>query len=405
MVVSLRGGIVVGQSGGPTAVVNSSLVGVVHAALESPEITRVIGARFGVEGILSGDLVDLGQESPRTLETLRRTPAAALGSNRYKLNPADPERILAALEALGVRYFVYIGGNDSADTAHRVARAAASHGYPLRAIHVPKTIDNDLPLTDHCPGYGSAARFVALALRDTGRDTEAMRRVAPIKLVELPGRNAGWVVAAAALARKSDDDAPHLIFPPERRLSLDSFLEAIQRSYDRRGFVVAAVPETLRDENGEAYGRLGQNGGRDEFGHEKLSGAAAYLCGWIGQRLGLDARWDKPGHLVRSSIACVSETDLAEAYLVGRRAVEAALAGETDRMVTLVREPSARYRATTGLVPLESVANRERLLPAEYLTADGTDVTPAFREYAEPLLGGPLPEYGRLRGAELPRER
>ena len=400
----LRGGLVVGQSGGPTAVINASLVGVVHAALASRAVGRVIGARFGVEGILSGDLVDLGREAPETLETLRRTPAAALGSNRYKLAADDPERILAALEALDVRYFVYIGGNDSADTAHRVALAAAERGYPLRAIHVPKTVDNDLPLTDHCPGYGSMARFVALALRDTGRDTEAMRRVDPVKLVELPGRNAGWVIAASALARRSEEDAPHLLFPPERRLSLDAFLDAIQRAYDRRGFVVAAVAETIRDEIGNPLGNAaGELGMLDAFGHPRLVGAAERLCREISGSLGLKARWEKPGALARSSITCVSETDLAEAYLVGRRAVEAALAGETDRMVSLVRESSNPYRATTGLVPLGEVANAERLLPAEYLAADGGDVTPAFREYAEPLLGGPLPEYGRLSGLGLDR--
>ena len=398
----ISGGLVVGQSGGPTAVINSSLVGVVHAALDSPEVTRIVGARFGVEGILSGDLVDLGRESPETLEALRRTPAAALGSSRYKLAPGDPERILAALEALGIRHFIYIGGNDSADTAHRVALAAAERGYPLRTIHVPKTVDNDLPLTDHCPGYGSIARFVALALRDSGRDTEAMRRVDPVKLVELPGRNAGWVVAASALGRRSEDDAPHLLFPPERRLSLDAFLDAVQRAHDRRGFVVAAVAETIRDEAGDPLGSTaGELGTLDAFGHPRLVGAAERLCREISRSLGLRARWEKPGTLARSSIACVSETDLAEAYLVGRRAVEAALADVTDRMVSLVRESTNPYRVTTGLVALGDVANRERLLPAEYLAADGTDVTPAFREYAEPLLGGPLPEYGRLKGHRL----
>ena len=395
---ALRGGLIVGQSGGPTAVINASLVGVVEEALRHLEITHVLGALHGVQGILEGDVVDLGREDRATLEALRRTPSAGLGSGRHRLQPGDPERILAALQALDVRYFLYIGGNDSADTAHRVAAAAAERGYPLRAISVPKTIDNDLPFTDHCPGYGSIARYVAIAARDAGRDTEAMRKVDPVKLLEVPGRNAGWVAAAAALGKRSDEDAPHLIFPPERRLSLDRFLDAVRRAYDRLGFVVAVVAETVRDEQGDPIGTAApEMGTADAFGHRRLAGAAAYLCREVASRLGLRARWDKPGTLSRSSMTCVSEVDLGEAHLVGRQAVKAALRGETDRMVTLIREPGQPYRVSTGLAPLADVANQERHLPDEYLTADGTFVTPAFLDYALPLIGGPLPEYARLR--------
>ncbi len=397
-----RGPLVVGQSGGPTAVINASLVGVIHEALAHPEIADVVGTLRGVRGILTGDLVDLRREAPCDLELVRRTPAAALGSNRYRLQPEDPERLLRRLQALDVRHFLYIGGNDSADTAHRLAAAAAQRGYDLRAIAVPKTIDNDLPLTDHCPGYGSIARYVALAARDAGHDTEAMRETDPVKILEVPGRNAGWVAAATALGKRSDEDGPHLIYPPERPVALDQFLDAVQRTYDRLGFVLAAVAETVRDERGEPLGTPAREmGTADAFGHRRLAGAAAYLCREIADRLGLRARWDKPGTLARSSIACASEVDLAEAYLVGRQAVLAALRGETDRMVTLVREPGERYRVTTGLAPLEAVANHERHLPADYLTPDGTFVTPAFLDYARPLIGEPLPEYGRLRKVRL----
>ncbi len=395
---ALRGGLIVGQSGGPTAVINASLVGVIHEAQRHPAITHVLGALHGVEGIIRGDVVDLGREDPATLEAVRHTPSAALGSNRYKLRPDDPERIFATLAALGVRYFVYIGGNDSADTAHRVATVAAERGYPLRAVSVPKTIDNDLPFTDHCPGYGSIARYIAIAALDAGRDTEAMRKTDPVKLLEVPGRNAGWVAAASALARRDELDAPHLIFPPERRLSLDRFLDSIQRTYDRLGFVVAVVAETVRGEDGEPIGAAAPEMGTvDAFGHRRLAGAAAYLCRETASRLGLRARWDKPGTLSRSSMVCASEVDLEEAYLVGQQAVRAALRGETDRMVTLVRESTRPYRISTGLAPLADIANRERLLPDEYVTPDGTGVTPAFLDYARPLIGGPLPEYGRLR--------
>lgn len=394
---ALRGRLVVGQSGGPTSVINASLIGVIHEALASTLITDVVGSRFGVEGLLTDDLVDLRRQPASTLERVKRTPSAALGSNRLKLGPADVERVLEALRALDVRYFLLIGGNDSADTTHRIAAAAAERGYPLRAISVPKTVDNDLPFTDHCPGYGSIARYVAIATRDAGRDSEAMRRTDPVKLLEVPGRNAGWVAAASALAKQAEADAPHLILPPERPVALDRFLDATQRIYDRLGFVVAVLAETIRDEQGEPIGADSPEMGKsDAFGHRRLSGAAAALCQAIAGRLGLRARWEKPGTLARTSIACVSEVDLDEAYLVGRRAVEAALRGETDRMVTLLREPGEPYRVTTGLAPLADVANRERYLPEEYLAPDGAEVSEGFRAYARPLIGGPLPEYGRF---------
>lgn len=405
-----RARLVVGQSGGPTSVINASLVGVIHEALTSSSITDVLGAIQGVEGILSGKLVDLRREDPGALEVLRTTPSAALGSNRYKLRPQDPERLLEALIRLDVRYFLYVGGNDSADTTHQLALAAADRGYDLRAISVPKTIDNDLPLTDHTPGFGSIARYLALAARDAGRDAEAMRKTDPVKLLEVPGRDAGWVAAATALARQSDLDAPHLIFPPERPLNLDRFLDSIQRAYDRRGFVVATIAETVHDDSGRPVGAPARELGQaDAFGHNRLTGAAANLCLEISDRLGLRARWDKPGTLSRTSLVCASEVDLAEAYEAGRAGVRAALAGESDRMVTFEREPGAEYRISTGLAPLAEVANRVRHLPDSAISPDGTTLSPAFVAYALPLLGAPLPEYARLRGvpfvpASLPAE-
>jgi ATP-dependent phosphofructokinase / diphosphate-dependent phosphofructokinase len=398
-----RGNLIIGQSGGPTAVINASLVGAIEEALRQPAVGDVIGAIHGVQGILDGDLVDLRQENAATLATIRRTPSAALGSGRYRLRPDDPERFVAALRDLDVRYFLYIGGNDSADTTHRIAQAAEAVGYPLRAIAIPKTVDNDLPLTDHCPGYGSIARFLALSTRDTGRDTEAMHLTDPIKLIEVPGRNAGWVAASSALGREHEADAPHLIFPPEYPLAVDRFLDAIQATYDRLGFVVAVVAETIQDENGRPLGILGPElDDSDAFGHRRLSGAAGFLSEQIARRLGLKARWEKPGNLSRMSMVCASETDIDEAYRVGQRAVQSAVDGETDRMITLVRESDDPYRCETSLAPLDEIANHVRALPPEFLTEDRMGVTPEFVDYARPLLGGPLPEYARLRRVAYP---
>jgi 6-phosphofructokinase 1 len=388
--------LLVGQSGGPTAAINSSLVGVIDAALEYSEISHVFGMVDGAEGLLEGHVIDLGQESRETLDALRRTPAAALGSCRYKLKPGDPDRLLGTLRALGVSYLVYIGGNDSADTAHVLATRAAEIGQPLQVIVVPKTIDNDLPLTDHCPGYGSIARFVATTLQDAGRDTEAMHRLDPVKIVEVMGRNAGWVVAASALGRRDESDPPHLLYPPERPVDLDAFVGDVERVYRRVGHVVIVVTEALRGTDGSFIG-AGERDVRDAFGHRRLIEPARRLAGLIEQKLGLRARYDRPGTIQRMSTAHLSDVDLNEAYVAGRRAVEALAGGQTDKMVTLLRAEGPVYHCEFGLAPLADIANREKLLPTEFLPTSEALPTPAFRAYAEPLLGGSLPEHGRLK--------
>ena len=403
-----KGRLLVGQSGGCTTVMNASLIGVVQEALHHTEIEAVYGALHGIEGLLNEELVDLSSEDPSTLELVRHTPAAALGSGRYRLQPGDVERALEVLQAHEIRYFTFIGGNDSADTSHRLARAAAAAGYEMRVIAVPKTIDNDLPLTDHSPGYGSIARFIAMSVRDGGRDTEAMKRREPVKIVEVMGRNAGWVAAASALGKRDELDAPHLIYVPERPLSLDRFLDEVETAYRRFGIAVAVVTETIREHDGKPIGQPPPPGAgerADPFGHLRLAGAAAYLCQQVISNLGLLARWDKPGTIQRMSMACASPVDLAEAYLVGQAAVRYAVAGESDAMVALVREAGAEYGCTTGLAPLAAVANTEKRLPEEYLQADWPFVTPAFLDYARPLIGGPLPEYSRLRGLRVPPRR
>jgi 6-phosphofructokinase 1 len=388
--------LLVGQSGGPTAAINSALLGVIEAALGRPEILRVYGAIDGVEGLLEGRVIDLGQESRSTLAALRRTPAAALGSCRYKLRSEDPDRLLELFQRLGVGYVVYIGGNDSSDTAHRLGERALETGQDLGVIVVPKTIDNDLPMTDHCPGYGSIARFVATALQDVGRDTEAMHRVDPVKIVEVMGRNAGWVVAASALGRRDEADPPHLLYPPERRLDLDSFVADVDRVYRRVGHVVVVVTETIREPDGTFIG-ASERDVRDSFGHRRLVEPARRLAAVVEERLRLRARYDRPGTIQRMSSASLSEVDLDEAYQAGRRAVEALLVGQTDQMVTLIRPPGPTYRCEFGLAPLSAIANVEKLLPTEFLPTAEALPSPDFRAYAEPLLGGPLPEHARLR--------
>ena len=394
------GHLLVGQSGGATAVINASLVGVVRAALAAGAVDGIYGARHGIEGLLRGDVVDLRRERVATWERLLHTPSAALGSCRYKLRPEDPERALDALRRLGVRHFIYIGGNDSADTAHRIAAAARAADYDLRVLCVPKTIDNDLPGTDHCPGYGSAARFVALATMDSALCTAAIPDHYPVKIIEVMGRDAGWLAAAAALGKRDESDAPHLIYVPERPFSRAHFLDDVLQAHRAYGWVVVVAAETIRDEGGRPLGAVGQQGA-DAFGHALLSGTAQALVGLVRDELGLRARFDRPGDLQRMSSACVSAVDRDEAYRAGQAAVTAALAGESDQMGTLLRQPDPPYRCETGLVPLERVANEQRLLPDAFLDAAGTGVTAAFHDYALPLIGEPLPEHARLRGVAI----
>ncbi len=395
MSAALRGKLLVGQSGGCTAVINSSLVGVVEEALRHPEIEGVLGTLHGVEGLLRGDLVDLGAESRETLRRVRCTPSAALGSCRYRLQEGDLERIIQSFRQQDVRYFLYIGGNDSADTSHKIAIAAAELGYDLRVMAVPKTIDNDLPITDHCPGYGSIARFVAQSTQDAGLDTEAMKRYDPVKIIEVMGRDAGWVAAASALGKKVVPDAPHLIYVPEVTFDEARFLEDVKAVHQEIGFVVVVLTETIRDGRGRVVGSE-KPYFVDPFGHGYYESPAAYLCRLVARELGLRARFDKPGTIQRMSMALASSTDLEEAYLVGQKAVEYSVEGRTDQMVILVREPGTRYLCTTDSAPLTEIANVVKPLPPEFLVPEGNFVAPAFLEYARPLIGGPLLEYARL---------
>jgi 6-phosphofructokinase len=398
-----KGNLLVGQSGGPTAVINGSLVGVVQEALQSDRIGEIYGMLYGIQGVLEEELVDLRRESPQTLEMLRDTPASALGTVRYKVKDADYERLLEVFMTYDVRYFFYIGGNDSADTTHKIGQMAASKGYELYAIGVPKTVDNDLAHTDHCPGYGSAARFVAAAVRNTGYDTRAMGNSGPLKLVEIMGRNAGWLAASAVLAKEQPDDPPHLIYMPERGVSPDQIVEDVRSWMRRTGYCVVAASEGLKDEQGTDISLGSGKVEVDAFGHRRKAGVVEYLAVLLREALKETVRWDKPQYLQRSFGELISQVDRQEAYEAGCAAVRAAIAGHTDQMVTLIRLPGPRYAVETGLAPLSEIANVEHKLPSAYINVEGNGVTEAFVEYVRPLIGGPLAPYARLARHMVPR--
>jgi ATP-dependent phosphofructokinase / diphosphate-dependent phosphofructokinase len=402
--------LIVGQSGGATAAINSSLVGVIREA-RAQGIRRIYGMRYGVRGLLSGDLVDLSSLPNDVLPALQQTPSAALGACRYHLTDADVMQAMSTLREHGIHYMVYIGGNDSADTSHRLAQASLSGDYDLRVIAVPKTIDNDLPVTDHCPGYGSAARYIAIATLETTLDTKAMPDIYPVKILETMGRHAGWLPAAAALARATGWETPHLIYVPEAPKEIDEILGDVQRVYQDHGHVVIVMSENLRARDGRPFNVAGLealgNGHAvdasqpdfvDSFGHNYYRGvgSAWVLSQLIIKRLDLRARVDAPGTLQRMSQAHQSEVDLIEAEECGRAAVRAALAGATDQMVILERAESPVYRATIGMANLEEIANIEKHLPSGFLNPAGNFVTQDFIDYALPLIGGPLPQYVEL---------
>ena len=387
----------VGQSGGPTAVINRSLAGIVEAAItEQGLVTDIIGLRHGIEGLLGGQTVNLLRQSASFLNDLKQTPSSVLGSCRYRLADEDLDRALAALKRMNARYFLYIGGNDSADTTHRLAEAARADGYDLACIGVPKTVDNDLPDTDHCPGYGSAARFLAIAAMETSRDTEAMRRSDPVKILEVAGRHAGWLAAASALGRRQPDEGPHLVYVPEWPVSVASILEDVDATIREYGHAVLVLSENQPEPDGKIVGTSGEPVFRDAFGHAYYSSPAEALTRRIREELGVRARWEKYGTLQRMSIAYRSETDATEAFEVGRAATRLALSGATDQMVVLQRRADHPYVCVTGATPLSAIANEQRLMPPDMVPTPRGGPTAAFRRYAEPLLGSPLPRHARL---------
>ncbi len=396
MSLTTHGNVIIGQSGGATAVINASLVGAVEAALQETRIGDIYGMRHGIEGFLQEDILDLRQQPIVIWQRLLYTPSAALGSCRYKLQEDDPARVISLFRKYNIRYLVYIGGNDSADTAHRLAQFAQRSGYDLQAISVPKTIDNDLPFTDHCPGYGSAARFIAMATMDSTLNTIAIPTHYPVKVIETMGRNAGWLAAASALGKRDEIDPPHIILMPEQPIHEARYLAQVEEVYRRLGYVIVVVSEAARDEQGQPLGTSGQVG-LDAFSHPLLSGAAQYLVELVKKHLRLRARFDKPGDLQRMASNSISTADRDEAYLVGQQAIHALMHGESDKMVTLVRHAGPTYHCTTSLVELAEIANVQQLMPADYLDESKTMVTQAFYDYALPLIGEPLPQHAALK--------
>lgn len=399
----MRGTLLILQSGGSSPVINATLAGAISEARRYGCFQAIYGARHGVEGILSEQFVDLTQQID--LERLAQTPAAALGGSRHKLRDDDYERLFAVLRAHNIRFLIQIGGNGSMYVCHRMAQAAEAVGYSLLVVGAPKTVDNDIFGTDHAPGYGSAARFMALAARDTGRDLEAMATFDDVTVFEAMGRDSGWLAASAALLKQETDDAPHLIYVPEFVFDETRFLRAVSEVHTRLGQVFVVVSEGLRNAQGHPVGY--DAGITDSMGRPLFtlgSGVSTYLARRVHESLGLQARTLRPGLIGRALSACISETDRSEAWQVGVEAVRQLSFDHTDLMIRLERVSDSPYLLRTGTIPLVDVVEREQHLPRAYLDKTGTMVTSQFVAYGLPLIGA-LPEpLERLRGAPVPKK-
>ena len=401
----LAGNVLVGQSGGPTSVINSSVAGIITEALNHACIEEIYGTLNGVLGLLQEDIIDLAAESQQQIRALRHTPGAALGTCRYKLKKTqDFERVLEVFKAHNIRYFFYIGGNDSQDTADKISKLAQLQGYELRVVGVPKTIDNDLAVTDHCPGYGSAIKYLATAVREAACDNEAMGQGDLVQIIESMGRSAGWIAAGASLAKRRDHphDPPHLILLPEVPFNQEKILEDVRRVLKREKFCLIVVAEGLVDTDGNY---LAADAATDAFGHARLGGAGDALGEIIEANIpGIKVRVAKPGLLQRAAAHLASKTDSDEAFLAGQAAVRAAIAGETDKMVILIRGDAEQYTCETGLAPLTDIANGIKKLPREWINEDNVSMNFQFLRYAQPLVQGEVtlpydagvPVYARL---------
>ena len=393
----LQGKVLVAQGGGPTAVINQSLVGAVLESRKFRNVNLVYGALHGVRGIVDEEFVDLTQETTHNLEMVGETPSSALGSTRDKPDLKYCQEIFKVLQAHDIRYFFYIGGNDSSDTVRIVADEARKADHAIRCVHIPKTIDNDVVLNDHTPGFPSAARFVGQAFLGANLDN---RSLPGVYIGVIMGRHAGFLTAAAALGKKFPDDGPHMIYLPERTFRADSFLADVRQTVDRFGRCVVAVSEGIHDESGAPIAtRLAKDVERDAHGNVQLSGSGALaelLCNEVKDKLRINrVRGDTFGYLQRSFIGCVSDVDQREAREVGEKAVQFAMWGDADGSVIIER--TGYYSVDYRLVPLEAVAGKTRTMPDDFISASGTDITDAFRLYLRPLLGKSMPDAYRLR--------
>lgn len=392
----LKGNCVVAQSGGPTTVINASLCGVIQEAAKHDCIREIYAGYNGILGVLNEQLIDIGKQDPKTIAALKVCPAAAAGSCRHKLakdgKSQEYERILEVFRAHDVRYFFYCGGNDSMDTADKVDKLARQTGYELMVMGVPKTIDNDLAYTDHCPGYGSVAKYLATMVMESGRDTEALYTHDTCTIMEAMGRNAGWIAGSTGMAARQPDEAPHLIYFPEVPVTREKIVSDVKEVYSRLGRVYIVVCEGVKDDKGNYLAEAGGEFGQDSFGHKQLGGAAEALRQIIETDVRIKARTNKPGTIQRNGAHFASLTDVEEAYMCGAKAVQMAVEGTTGYMITLVRDPEAKsYRCTTGLARLSDVANGEKKVPREWINAQGNHITEQFRNYVKPLMIGQAP--------------
>ena len=398
------------QSGGVTAVINATACGVLQTAAEHKDVIgKVLVGANGIVGALNEDLIDASKETKRSIAGLRSTPGGAFGSCRYKLKPyeEDPReyrRLIEVFKAHNIRYFFYNGGGDSQDTANKVSQLGVRLGYPLQCIGVPKTVDNDLPLTDCCPGFGSVAKYVAVSTKEAALDIESMCATSTkVFVLEVMGRHAGWIAAAGALARQQLGDAPHIILLPEVPFNQQQFLRRVKATVAEKGFCVVVVSEGLRFANGKFVGESGA--AKDAFGHAQLGGVAPVVANLVTSKLGYKNHWAVADYLQRAARHIASATDVEQAYALGRAAVKLAVAGKTAVMPTIVRTSDAPYRWKIGEAKLSKVANVERFMPKSFISKDGFDITPKALRYLMPLIAGEdypqykngVPEYVRLK--------
>ena len=398
------------QSGGVTAVINATACGVLQTAAEHKDIIgKVLVGANGIVGALNEELIDASKESKRAIAGLRTTPGGAFGSCRYKLKPyaEDPReyhRLIEVFKAHNIRYFFYNGGGDSQDTANKVSQLGARVGYPLQCIGVPKTVDNDLPITDCCPGFGSVAKYVAVSTKEAALDIESMCATSTkVFVLEVMGRHAGWIAAAGALAREQAGDPPHIILLPEVPFNQQQFLRRVKATVAEKGFCVVVVSEGVRLANGKFVGESGAS--KDAFGHAQLGGVAPVLANMVTAKLGFKNHWAVADYLQRSARHVASATDVEQAYALGCAAVKLAVAGKTAVMPTIVRTNDSPYRWKIGEAKLSRVANVERFMPKSYITKDGFDITARAMRYLRPLIAGEdyprykngVPEYVRLK--------
>ena len=404
------------QSGGVTAVINATAAGVIETARKHPEcIAHVYAGRHGILGALTEDLIDTSQDSDEDLARLRHTPSGAFGSCRYKLKSledsrAQYERLLEVFKAHDIGYFFYNGGGDSQDTSYKVSQLGEELGYPIPCIGIPKTIDNDLPITDNCPGFGSVAKYVGVSIREAAYDVESMAKTSTkVFLLEVMGRQAGWIAAAGGLAQRFVGDAPHLIVFPEIPFSPETFLARVQTSVDKYGYCAIVVSEGARYADGQF---LSDAGAKDAFGHIQLGGVAPVLASMIKEKFGYKYHWAVADYLQRAARHIASATDVEQAYALGRAAVEFALAGRNAIMPTIVRTSNTPYRWEISCADLAEVANVEKMMPRDYITEDGFGITKACREYLAPLIRGEdyppyqegLPDYVRLKNVPVKKK-